>query len=538
MAYWSDSGVRATSFAGGSGTSSSPYLISTPAQLGFLCYLINSSKSTTYKSKYYKLTADLNMKANNWIPIGYASTSYAFTGNFDGDGHTISNISINGVYSGCGLFGYASSSATIKNIKMVGLTIVSTNSSTVTYIGCILGYSSNTTISNIYLARPFIIDANTSTHYVGGIVGRVYQTTTISDIWIDEMLFNSSITSARVGGIAGWTDSAPLTVTRANIKLNVDMMSCGGTNYCVGGVVGYNSNTNSSYTIKMTDINIVSLTVDDKTSASSMGGLIGGLSTNISASNITISDICINQCSYSKEVSSHDGALVGGSYTCTITKTGNTMLEYNTDNSNITNYTNGLTSSILTNYRSFSSGFKPGSGVYFDEYGNDVKTYMVVAYDTKDNWNWGLYDTTPFVKVPYGPTNVKKVFCLMLVDWDSIYNFGVPDPVGRNLKLIYTTNTTYKLPAPDKYAYLGITLTVKSTDENTTYLSNAIPGTTISFDGDRKLMVGELDETKIIQYKKADSTTVNVEEIYYKKSSSVTSAVIGWNYKKSSSTTI
>ena len=64
MAYWSDSGVRATSFAGGSGTSSSPYLISTPAQLGYLCYLINSSTSSSYKSKYYKLTADLNMNAN------------------------------------------------------------------------------------------------------------------------------------------------------------------------------------------------------------------------------------------------------------------------------------------------------------------------------------------------------------------------------------------------------------------------------------------------------------------------------------------
>ncbi len=57
------------------------------------------------------------MNANYWIPIGYTSTSYAFTGNFDGDGHTISYITINGTYSGCGLFGYAGSSATIKNLK-------------------------------------------------------------------------------------------------------------------------------------------------------------------------------------------------------------------------------------------------------------------------------------------------------------------------------------------------------------------------------------------------------------------------------------
>lgn len=534
MAYWSDSGVRATSFAGGSGTSSSPYLISTPAQLGYLCYLINSSTSTSYKSKYYKLTADLNMNANYWIPIGYTSTSYAFTGNFDGDGHTISYITINGTYSGCGLFGYAGSSATIKNLKMTKLVITNAESSTPTYVGCILGYSSNTTISNVYLENPCIFDHNTSIHYVGGIVGRVYLSTTISDIWIDNMQMQSAITSARVGGITGWTDSAPLTVNRANIELEVNMVSSGGADYFVGGVVGYNSNTSSNYTIKLTDINIVSLNVRHKTSTSFMGGLIGRLSSNISKSNITIDTICINQCSYTDESNAHDGALVGGSYTCTITKTTNTMLMYNTDNSNITNYSNGLTNDILTNHKSFSSGYNESNGLWLDENGNIVKTYMIVAYED----NWVLYNTTPIVKVPYGPSSAKKVYCLQLVDWNTLYNFGKPDIVDGVLKNIYTTSTTFKLPVPDVYAYLGITLTVTSTDENTTYVSNAIPGTTISVDGDRKIKVSDLDKTKIIRYKKADSTTVDVEEIYYKKSSSVTSAVIGWNYKNSSSTTV
>ena len=64
------------------------------------------------------------------------------------------------------------------------------------------------------------------------------------------------------------------------------------------------------------------------------------------------------------------------------------------------------------------------------------------------------------------------------------------------------------------------------------------PGTTISFDGDRKLLVSDLDKTKLIQYHNSDSTTVDVEEIYYKQSSTVTSTVIGWNYKNSSTTTV
>lgn len=534
MAYWSDSGVRATSFAGGSGTSSSPYLISTPAQLGYLCYLINSSTSTSYKSKYYKLTADLNMNANYWIPIGYTSTSYAFTGNFDGDGHTISYITINGTYSGCGLFGYAGSSATIKNLKMTKLVITNAESSTPTYVGCILGCSSNTTISNVYLENPCIFDHNTSIHYVGGIVGRVYLSTTISDIWIDNMQMQSAITSARVGGITGWTDSAPLTVNRANIELEVNMVSSGGADYFVGGVVGYNSNTSSNYTIKLTDINIVSLNVRHKTSTSFMGGLIGRLSSNISKSNITIDTICINQCSYTDESNAHDGALVGGSYTCTITKTTNTMLMYNTDNSNITNYSNGLTNDILTNHKSFSSGYNESNGLWLDENGNIVKTYMIVAYED----NWVLYNTTPIVKVPYGPSSAKKVYCLQLVDWNTLYNFGKPDIVDGVLKNIYTTSTTFKLPAPDVYAYLGITLTVTSTDEKTTYVSNAVPGTTVSINGDRKIKVSDLDKTKLISYKKDSSTVVEVENIYYKTSSSTIKIVNDYKYKKDSSTIV
>ena len=535
MAYWSDSGVRATSFAGGSGTSSSPYLISTPAQLGYLCYLINSSRSSSYKSKYYKLTADLNMNANYWIPIGYESTSYTFTGNFDGDGHTISYIEINGTYSGCGLFGYAGSSATIKNLKMTKLVITNAKSSMATYVGCILGYSSNTTISNVYLDNPCIFDYNTSTHYVGGIVGRVYLSTTISDIWIDNMQMQSAITSARVGGITGWTDSAPLTVNRANIELEVNMVSSGGADYFVGGVVGYNSNTSSNYTIKLTDINIVSLNVKHKTSTSFMGGIIGRLSANISASNITIANVCINQCSYTGESNTYDGALVGGSYKCTITKATSTHLYFNTDNSSITNYNNGLNTTDILSTKSFSSTFKPDT-FFYDENGNNVETYIVCAKTLK----WGVYNSLPFVIVPYAPSSViEKIYLLQFVDWDYIYNFGDPDSGDFTLKNVYVTKNTFTIPAPDKYAYLGITLSIEDyTDDDIIYESNVVPGTTISFDGDRKLLVSDLDKTKLIQYHNSDSTTVDVEEIYYKQSSTVTSTVIGWNYKNSSTTTV
>ena len=48
---WTD--YKASSFAGGSGTSSSPYQISNAAQLAYMAYLVNSN--TTYRNKYYLL---------------------------------------------------------------------------------------------------------------------------------------------------------------------------------------------------------------------------------------------------------------------------------------------------------------------------------------------------------------------------------------------------------------------------------------------------------------------------------------------------
>ena len=89
--YWTDSGNYATSFAGGSGTSTNPYLISTPQQLARLAYLINGSSSSTYRALYYEQTTNLNMSAYWWDAIGYSS-SYYFGGHYNGGGFTIAGL--------------------------------------------------------------------------------------------------------------------------------------------------------------------------------------------------------------------------------------------------------------------------------------------------------------------------------------------------------------------------------------------------------------------------------------------------------------
>ena len=79
---------------------------------------------------------------------------------------------------------------------------------------------------------------------------------------------------------------------------------------------------------------------------------------------------------------------------------------------------------------------------------------------------------------------------------------------------------------------------VQSSDGNTTYMSNASPGTSISIGADKKITVNTLDKTKLISYKKDSSTTVEVEDICYKSDSSTIKTVNDYKYKKDSSTIV
>ena len=91
------------SYAGGKGTKSSPYLISTPQQLAKLSLDTRNGVST--KGKYYKLTKDIDLAGKDFHSITYVydagdflgSRSYTqepFEGNFDGNNHKILNMTV------------------------------------------------------------------------------------------------------------------------------------------------------------------------------------------------------------------------------------------------------------------------------------------------------------------------------------------------------------------------------------------------------------------------------------------------------------
>lgn len=159
-------GVAATAFAGGDGTEGNPYKITTAAELKLAADTVNNSEGT---SDYYwfSLENDIDYENNHWTPIGYSNKdSYrAFRGGFDGNGHVVKNLSIEGTYNyyHCGFFGWVID-ATVTDLGIDNLTIKVTN-----YAGA----SSSTTDGDEIIA-----------FHIAGFTAKASQGSTISGCYV------------------------------------------------------------------------------------------------------------------------------------------------------------------------------------------------------------------------------------------------------------------------------------------------------------------------------------------------------------------
>ena len=128
----------------GSGTSSSPYIISTADDLAQFRDIVNGGDNDAWGV----LTQNIDLsqltdeaERENWTPIGYSPSedkSSAYRGTFNGQGHEITNLQINRPEeSNIGFFGYVSTGAVITDLSISG-TVVGYS-----YVGGIVGYNNN-----------------------------------------------------------------------------------------------------------------------------------------------------------------------------------------------------------------------------------------------------------------------------------------------------------------------------------------------------------------------------------------------------------
>ena len=182
------------------------YLISTPAELAWVAQQVNGKKDN-FVGKTLLLTNDINLNGHHWTPIGNV-TSYptiSFHGTFDGQNHTISNLTASDNakgYAAAGLFG--SLMGTVKNVTLKNVNIRSTH-----YAGAVVAYSSKNgaTVENCHVDGGTItsVPEYTGSAYdngdkAGGIIGYYVVSDKVSNCTAK----NLTITAYReLGGITG-----------------------------------------------------------------------------------------------------------------------------------------------------------------------------------------------------------------------------------------------------------------------------------------------------------------------------------------------
>ncbi len=245
-AIW-DGGI-ASSFGGGSGSESDPYKISNPSQLAYLSKLVNSGNAQA--GKYFVLTSDIrlsNDRISGWTggaisftPIG--TEKNPFKGNFNGAGHSISGLYIDGILTCGGLFG--NNAGTVKNLKIssgyisgsscIGA-VAGTNSGTISdcTVNAMVNGSSNIGIVAGKLTDGARVERCTSS---GRVLGNTASAGIAGGVIASSVSSSQSSTSVyggeSTGGIAGIADNESKT---SDCKNSGAVFGCEST----GGIAGY-----------------------------------------------------------------------------------------------------------------------------------------------------------------------------------------------------------------------------------------------------------------------------------------------------------
>lgn len=176
----------------GDGTSKNPFIIKSENDLRSIRYSLNA---------YYKLNDDIVL-TNDWVPIG--TVDAPFTGSFDGNNHTISNIIVNNDYEYTGLFGYVlNNNEADKYIQ--SLTIKDSVVAGENNVGLLIGYIDNGNtyfsyhIDDISLSNSKVSSLNGN---VGALIG--YVNLNMRDLYVNRIYSSVKVIGGAYSGLIGY----------------------------------------------------------------------------------------------------------------------------------------------------------------------------------------------------------------------------------------------------------------------------------------------------------------------------------------------
>ena len=247
-------GSIATAFAGGTGTESDPYQIANGAELAYLASSVNSGE--TYTGKNFVLTANIDLNGLPWTPIGNSfsdallegSNYRIFAGNFDGNGYTISNVSIGSETAPLeadvfGLFGATAgkiSNLNLDTVSIHGIAKIASIGAVIGFAGGLVGYSGgyieNCHVTGLTMDMSAPSNVYAAAYCVGGLVGVLDETQLINECSVSGSITEKA-GKGSIGGLIGELGkAAKITYSRSEVTVNVKADSRGGAN--VGGFIG------------------------------------------------------------------------------------------------------------------------------------------------------------------------------------------------------------------------------------------------------------------------------------------------------------
>lgn len=237
-------------------------------------------------TKKLVLENDIDLTGKIWTPIGNKDVSYS--GDFDGNGKFIYNLTVNSNAGSVGFFGGLAVGAVVHNVKFDNAKVSSSNGAS--YVGVVAGASlgkiedcnvRNSEVSGNYAGaitgnnslqvnRCNALDVTVSATYAaGGIAGASYgkiEYCTLSG----KSVINANGDSPRAGGIVGeTTEQSGISTSGRLLKCAVDGATISG--YWAGGIAG----ENSFGIVAQCIANKVTVTHNSSQPSSRLGGVVG-----------------------------------------------------------------------------------------------------------------------------------------------------------------------------------------------------------------------------------------------------------------------
>lgn len=263
----------------GSGTADDPYQIATAQQFDSIRNDLTA---------HYILTQDIDLSSvADFQPIGSVTfadadedgnmkAEKAFTGTLDGNGKTISNVTVkdNGNLIGVGVFGVTMNQASITDLTLCNVTSTGSNALAT---GGLVGYGmSQGGVKNIKLtASSGKTNTITGTNCVGGGFGTTVTGCTAKNCTINANDASGAKEGVGMGGIGGSMQC--MTEIKNNHVENLTINAPGG--HAIGGLCGYTGNGNmpeafGTEATVVENCSVKNLKINAK-NATHVGGLIG-----------------------------------------------------------------------------------------------------------------------------------------------------------------------------------------------------------------------------------------------------------------------